>query len=145
MGRTENVRSRWVVLEVDPDHRPQLQVDEQQQDVIHADPTLAEHVDERGHRRVGGDCTDAEQRQVMKGFDAEIAERISRGMQPLAQFVSPIDVHDASSLIRLEGGCGKHMTGCLHAVKRPEAVFEKTTDCRKALKLPATRQLKGPI
>lgn len=83
-----------VGLEVDADHRPQLQVDEQQQDVIDTDPALAEHVQEGDHRRIGGDCADAEQRQVMERLDTQVAQRVGRAVQALAQFFCPFDVHD---------------------------------------------------
>lgn len=83
-----------VGLEVDTDHRPQLQVDEQQQDVIDTDPALAEHVQERHHRRIGGDRTNAEQRQVMECLDAQVAQRVGRAVQALAQLFCPFDVHD---------------------------------------------------
>lgn len=96
MCRNENVRSRGVVLEVDPDHGPQLQVDEQQQDVVDADPAFAEHVQEGDHRRIGGDGADAEQGKVMEGFDAQVAQRVGRAVQALAQFFCPFDVHDVS-------------------------------------------------
>ncbi|MNG91286.1 hypothetical protein D3C79_501930 [compost metagenome] len=85
-----------VGLEVDPHHRPQFEVDEQQQDVIYADPALAEHFQESHHRRIGGNGADAEQRQVMECLDAQVAQRICRAMQALAQFFSPFDVHDLS-------------------------------------------------
>lgn len=91
-----------VGLEVDPHHGAELEVDEQQQDVVDAD-ALAEHLDEGGHGRVGGDATDTEQGQVVERLDAQVAQRVGRAMQALAQFVSPIDAHDTVSLIRLEG------------------------------------------
>jgi len=83
-----------VGLEVDTDHRPQLQVDEQQQDVVDADPALAKHVQERYHRRVGGNRANAEQRQVVERFHAQVAQRVGRAVQALAQFFSPFDIHD---------------------------------------------------
>ncbi len=126
-----NVRYRVIGLEVDPHHRPQLQVDEQQQDVVDADPALADHVHEGGHCGIGGDGTDPEQGQVVERLDAQVAQRVGSAVQALAQFFSPFDVHDANSLIRLGRGCGRLMTLCLHAVKRPAASLEKATDCRK--------------
>lgn len=83
-----------VGLEIDPHHRAQFQVDEQQQDVIDTDPALAEHVQERHHRRVGGDRADAEQGEVVECLDAQIAQRVGRAMQALAQLFRPFDVHD---------------------------------------------------
>lgn len=84
MCRNENVRSRGVVLEVDPNHRSKLQVDEQQQNVIDADPTLAEHVEKGHHRSIGGDGADAEQCEVVERLHTQVAQRVSRAMQALA-------------------------------------------------------------
>ncbi|MNN26214.1 hypothetical protein D3C81_1397150 [compost metagenome] len=120
----EQEADRHVVgLEVDPDHRPQLEVDEQQQDVIDADTTLAEHIDEGRHRRIGSNRTDAEQGQVVKCFDAEVAQRVRRAMQAFAQFVCPFDVHDfafldtAGRMMRHThdafSACSKKARGCV--------------------------------
>lgn len=100
-----------VGLEIDPDHRPQLQVDEQQQDVIDLDVPLLDHHQELHHRRPGRDPANGEQRQVMERLDEQIAQGLGDLMHVLPQFLGPIDFHGARSLdrldrmMRVEGDC----------------------------------------
>lgn len=94
MGRTENVRSRWVVLEVNPDHCAQFQIDEQQQNVIDLDVAFFEHAEKFHHRRPRGHRTDGEQRQVVEGLDKQVAQGLGQLMHVLPQFLGPVDFHD---------------------------------------------------
>lgn len=89
-------------LEVNPDHRAQLEVDEQQQDVIDLDVTLLDHQQKLRHRRPGSDCSDGEQRQVMERLNEQVAQRSGQLMDVLAKLFSPIDIHGSSSLGRLD-------------------------------------------
>lgn len=69
-----NVRYRVIGLEIDTDHRPQFQVNEQQQDVIDTDTALAQHLQEGHYSGVSRDRTDTEQRQVMEGLNAQVTQ-----------------------------------------------------------------------
>ena len=91
-----------VGLEVNPDHRPQFQVDEQQQDVIDLDVPFFDHPQKFHHRRPRGDCTDGEQRQVVEGLDEQVAQGLGQLMHVLPQFLGPVDFHGDSSLARFE-------------------------------------------
>ncbi|MNE38779.1 hypothetical protein D3C80_1326910 [compost metagenome] len=85
-----------VGLEIDPDHRPQFEVDEQQQDVVDRGVALIDHAAERHHRRPGGSPADGEQRQVVKALDQQVAERFGQPMQVLTQRLGPIQFQDAA-------------------------------------------------
>jgi len=83
-----------VGLEVNPDHRPQFQIDEQQQNVIDLDVAFFEHAEKFHHRRPCGHRTNGEQRQVVEGLDEQVAQGLGQLMHVLPQFLGPVDFHD---------------------------------------------------
>lgn len=108
-------------LEVDPDHRPQFQVDEQQQNVIDLDVSRFDHLQKFHYRRPGGHRTDGEQGQVMEGLDKQVAQGLGQLMDVLAQVLGPVDFHDVVSLGRLDRMMRVGRDGCSACRKKASA------------------------
>lgn len=117
----KNVSYRVVGLEVDPHHRTQFEVDEQQQNVIDFYMTGFDHLQKLHHCRPGCDGTDGEQRQVMEGFDKQVAQGFGQLMDVLAKVFGPVYFHEGTSLGRLDRIMRDEGDGFLHAEKRPGA------------------------
>ncbi|MNF43455.1 hypothetical protein D3C84_245390 [compost metagenome] len=83
-----------VGLEINSDHRPKFEIDEQQQNVIDLDVAFLEHPEKLHHRRPRRHRTDGEQRQIVKGFDEQVAQGLGQLMHVLPQFLGPVDFHD---------------------------------------------------
>lgn len=111
-------------LEVDPDHRPQFQVDEQQQDVIDLDVPGFQHPQKLHHRCPGGHCTNGEQRQVVERLDKQIAQGLSQTMDVLAQLFGPVDFHDDASLGRLDRIMRVGRDGCSACRKKARGRYK---------------------
>lgn len=94
VATTRNVSNVYLRLEVDPHHRAQFQVDEQQQDVIDGDVAFVEHSQESHDGSPCGDRPDGKQRHVMEGLDEQIAQRLGTAVQGLTEGLGPIDFHD---------------------------------------------------
>lgn len=99
---TKNVSNVYLRLEINPDHRAQLQVDEQQQDVIDLDVPVLQHPQKLHHRCPRGHRTNGEQRQIVEGFDKQIAQGLGQPVDLPAQPFGPVDFHDSASLGRLD-------------------------------------------
>jgi hypothetical protein len=99
-----------VGLEVDPDHGPQFEIDEQQENVIDLDMTDLDHLQELHHRRPRSDRADGEQRQIVERLDKQIA-----------QVLGPIDFHDGSSLGRFDRMMRVGRDGCSACRKKARA------------------------
>ena len=89
-----NVRYRVIGLEINPDHRAQFEIDEQQQNVIDLDVAFLEHPEKLHHRRVCRHRTDGKQRQIVEGFDEQVAQGLGQLMHVLPQFLGPVYFHD---------------------------------------------------
>lgn len=111
----------YLRLEVNPDHRAQFQVDEQQQDVIDLDVTVLQHPQKFHHRRPGGHRTNGEQRQVMERLDKQITQRLGQPVYLLTQPFGPIDFHDDASLGRLDRIMRGGRDGCSACRKKARA------------------------
>lgn len=127
-----------VGLEVNPDHRPQFQIDEQQQNVIDLDMPFLEHPEKLHHRRPGGYRTNGEQRQVVEGLDEQVAQGLGQLMHVLPQFLGPVDFHVEDSLARFErmllaGRDGYCTRTQMHAEKRPRHHGEAARNPRRGV------------
>lgn len=111
-------------LEVNPDHRAQFQVDEQQQDVIDLDVPGLQHPQKLHHRCPGGHRTNGEQRQVMERLDEQIAQRLGQPMDLLTQLFGPVDFHDDTSLGRLDRIVRVGRDGCSACRKKARGTYK---------------------
>lgn len=102
LAKIKNVSNVDPRLEINPDHRAQFQVDEQQQDVIDLDVPVLQHPQKFHHRRPCGHRTNGEQRQVVERLDKQVAQGLGQFMDVLAQLFGPVDFHDDASLGRLD-------------------------------------------
>lgn len=110
-----------VGLEVNPDHGPQFEIDEQQENVIDLDMTDLDHLQELHHRRPRSDRADGEQRQIVERLDKQIAQGLGQLMNVLPQVLGPIDFHDGSSLGRFDRMMRVGRDGCSACRKKARA------------------------
>lgn len=87
-----------VGLEVNPGHRTQFEVDEQQQDVIDRDVAFFDHAQKGDDRGPGSDGADGEQCQEVEALHAQIPQRFGLRMHFLPHLFCPFVSHDALPL-----------------------------------------------
>jgi len=111
-------------LEINPDHRAQFQVDEQQQDVVDLDVPVLQHPQEFHHRSPGGHRTDGEQRQVMERLDKQVTQGLGQPMDLMAQLFGPIKFHDGASLGRFDRIMRVGRDGCSACRKKARGGYK---------------------
>src|SRR6476620_7549938 len=89
-----------VGLEIDSDHRPELEIDEEQKDVVDRGVTLLSHREE-GYRR--GPCdgaTDSEQRKIVKRVDQQLADHVGESVDPLIHSLGLLQLHSSLPFLK---------------------------------------------
>jgi hypothetical protein len=90
-------------LEVDADHGAELKVDEKQQDVVDRSVALRRHRKERHDRGPHGGGANGEERQVVERVDQQVADRVGKSVDALAQALGPVGFHAPSHDARCGG------------------------------------------
>ena len=89
----KNAQRHMICAEIDSAHSQKLEIDEQQQNVIHADFVLMKHVDEGGDACVDSDRANPKKRKVVKQLNPEVAETVRTSMKPNPHSICPFHTH----------------------------------------------------